>query len=614
MQKDQGKILCSGTDLVHFLECPHLTSLDLINMETPLAKAPVDEQARLIGEKGSQHEKAYLQKLKQSGVHIADLSAVKGDRANRVKETLKAMESGAELIYQGALSFGNLTGQADFLKKVKLRTRFGDYGYEVMDAKLAHLPRVEFIIQLCFYTDLLSEAQGAEPRLIHLIAGDGTEQNFRTADFSRYYRFIKANFLQKVTASPEKTYPDRCDYCTLCHWKELCKEKWLEDDHLNQVAGITRIQIKKLQNAGMNTMEALAKVNEGSKIQKMGDATLQKLKSQSGLQVEKRNTGDNRYKILPLDPEGLRGFCRLPPPGEGDLFFDMEGDPLQTNGLEYLFGVYYLEKGQPRSKEFWAHNRHEEKLAFEAFIDFVMARLKIYPLMSVYHYASYEETALKKLMSIHGTREAEVDHLLRSRKLVDLYKVVREGMMVSEPSYSLKNLEVFYMEKREGEVKDAGASIVYYERWRETREDDLLKKIGLYNLVDCRSLYLLREWLLKLRPSEIPWFSPENEKELLESDPVKSDLEERLAHYETSLLPQQPEDPGEGAADHAMRQLVFHLLDYYRREAKPAWWKLFSRQEMTVEELMEDPECIGGMRRDLSVKKKKKKRSLVYTY
>ncbi|MFI5305306.1 MAG: TM0106 family RecB-like putative nuclease [Nitrospiria bacterium] len=251
MQNDQGKLLYSSTDLTNFLQCSHLTSLDLINMETPLVKAAVDEQARLIGEKGNRHEKAFLQKLKQSGVSIADLSTVKGGRVNKERETLKAMELGSELIYQGALSSGNLTGQADFLKKVKLHTRFGDYGYEVMDAKLAHLPRVEFIIQLCFYTDLLSEAQGAEPRLIHLITGDGTEQNFRTADFLRYYRFVKANFLQKVISSPEKTYPDLCNHCSICHWREICKGKWIKDDHLNQVARITRNQIKKLQDAGL---------------------------------------------------------------------------------------------------------------------------------------------------------------------------------------------------------------------------------------------------------------------------------------------------------------------------------------------------------------------------
>ena len=39
-------------------------------------------------------------------------------------------------------------------------------------------------------------------------------------------------------------------------------------------------------------------------------------------------------------------------------------------------------------------------------------------------------------------------------KFVDLYKVVREAIRVSEPAYSLKNLETFYMEKRTGTVRN----------------------------------------------------------------------------------------------------------------------------------------------------------------
>ena len=43
------------------------------------------------------------------------------------------------------------------------------------------------------------------------------------------------------------------------------------------------------------------------------------------------------------------------------------------------------------------------------------------------------------------------------------------------------------------------------------------------------------------------------------------------------------------------RELVFYLLDFHRRCEKPAWWAVFSRMEMTDEDLIDDPECIGGM-------------------
>jgi predicted RecB family nuclease len=107
----------------------------------------------------------------------------------------------------------------------------------------------------------------------------------------------------------------------------------------------------------------------------------------------------------------------------------MEGDPFFDDGLEYLFGFIYLNyKNQDHFKSFWATDRSSEKQAFEQFIDFVIARLQRFPDLHVYHYAPYEATAIKRLMGLHGTREEEVDRLLRGQVLVDLYMVVRQGL------------------------------------------------------------------------------------------------------------------------------------------------------------------------------------------
>ena len=86
----------------------------------------------------------------------------------------------------------------------------------------------------------------------------------------------------------------------------------------------------------------------------------------------------------------------------------------------------------------------DEKARFEAFIDFVIARLNRHPDLHIYHYAPYEPTALKRLMGRHGTREAEVDRLLREGVLVDLYRAVRQGVRASVESYSIKKVEGLY--------------------------------------------------------------------------------------------------------------------------------------------------------------------------
>ena len=71
-------------------------------------------------------------------------------------------------------------------------------------------------------------------------------------------------------------------------------------------------------------------------------------------------------------------------------------------------------------------------------------------------------------MGRYGTRERELDDLLRREVFVDLYRVVRNGVRVSRPGYGLKELEAFLDFERQAEVKDGGASIVIFEQWMQT--------------------------------------------------------------------------------------------------------------------------------------------------
>ena len=156
---------------------------------------------------------------------------------------------------------------------------------------------------------------------------------------------------------------------------------------------------------------------------------------------------------------------------------------------------------RPRSRSA-GHSRH--------FIDFVAERLQRYPGAHIYHYAHYEPTALKRLMTLHGTREAQLDDLLRGEKFVDLYKVVREGIRTSEsgPVDQGPRGVLHAAARGRGDATPA-RSIVHYERWRVTQDAARLESIRAYNEDDCRSTHLLRDWLLGLRPQGLPWFEVE---------------------------------------------------------------------------------------------------------
>jgi predicted RecB family nuclease len=595
MQKSDGGFLFSASDLVNFAACAHLTHLDLANLVSPLPKAEDTEEMVLIQGKGFEHESRYLGHLRSEVGEVVDLQDDALSDLQASQKTRAALEGGAPVVFQGTFLEPPWVGHADFLVRVDSPSLLGAFSYEVEDTKLARTSRGKFLVQLCLYSEMLASAQGVMSRHVHVVLGDGRKDTFLVADYLRYYRQLKQRFLDWTSNEDRDSSPERSDRCSMCRWRELCTAQWERDDHLNRVAGISRQQIAKLRSVGISTMNGLATLKSGSTVARIQPDTLGRLSQQARLQVQAQATGQPQLELVPAIPG--KGFERMPAPADGDLFFDMEGDPLEEGGLEYLFGLYFFENGTPVFKPFWAHSRDEERTAFEAFVDYVTDHLARHPEAHIYHYAPYEPTALKRLMCLHGTRESQVDDLLRRKKLVDLYAVVREAIRVGEPSYSIKAIERFYRGARSGDVQNAGASIVFYEKWKVSQDPAVLQAIEDYNKDDVVSTFQLREWLLSLRPKAAALTAPAVTAPAKQPQREKSqaalEAERELESYRTKLLGDAPADRLEWTNEHHVRELLFQLLGFHRRAEKPQWWALFARQDASEEELLDDIEVIA---------------------
>lgn len=519
MLKHQGETIFSASDLVNFMGCAHATSLDARNVIAPVTFPADDDSAVLLQQKGIEHERAFLERLRTEGRSIREIAS-EGTLDQRAAATLTAMGEGHDVIYQGAFLSGRWHGYSDFLlKRNGITSKLGTFAYDVADTKLARSAKPKHVLHLCVYAEMLSAVQGVIPPEMHVVLGTGEVVSLRTSSVLHYFHFARRRFEAYVGEIPGDSAGDPCGHCTYCRWSAHCDAEWDAADHLSIVAGLGRSQLAALRALGIDNIGALAKLPHGIRVSGMQPGTVAKLSAQAKLQAHHRTTGEKRVELLPQSAN--RGFGRLPCPDHGDMFFDMEGDPLFDGGLEYLFGLVALDGVEDRFHSFWAHDRESEKVAFEQTVDFMTARLAKYPAAHIYHYASYEETALKRLAMYHGTREREVDDLLRGDRLVDLYKVVAEAIRTSEPRYSIKNMEAFYLRGgRQGGVKTAGESIVIYERWRRLGDDQLLQEIADYNELDCRSTRMCRDWLLSLRPPETPWFSG---RALEPVDPAKAE-------------------------------------------------------------------------------------------
>ena len=625
-QSETNELVYSPSDLTLFMRSSFASWMDRLALQdSSFKKSDSDPMMALLAKQGDKHEAEFLKILiKEYGEkNVAQISR---DKKKAAKETEDAIKAGYAVIFQAYLERDRFKGSADFLIKKPVRSKLGDYYYEVWDTKLSKSTRPYFIVQLCCYNWMLEPYQEILGDDIVIVLGDknadGTPHTDRiraTAHYS-YFEALKAKFLefQNEFTGDLSQRPDPA-FCTdFGNWSEVAEQYLQESDSLSCIANIRKSQIKKLNAASLYTQKSLAETTAPS-IQGMAPKIFERLKAQAQIQLASQGQSTPKYQVLDAEPsKGLRG---LPAYSDLDVYFDIEGHPLHQGGLEYLWGVSYESPVDTKGtlypfKDWWAHDHAHEKLAFEGFIDWVYARWKKDPSMHVYHYASYEITAINKLANREQTRLDEVAELLTSGVFIDLYRLVQTGLLIGEPKYSIKNVEHLYRERRDTAVANGGDSVVVYEGWRAMGGDvdwlklstgydawlndssnfdwtnwPVLDSIRKYNIDDCESTLQLVHWLRQVQSDNGIQYEAKSDELLIEK--AKTDKQEKnaadreeITARQLALIGQQQSDPELKHDEHAI--LLVSLLQFYVRERKPSSFAYYQRLNKSEPELLED--------------------------
>ena len=202
------------------------------------------------------------------------------------------------------------------------------------------------------------------------------------------------------------------------------------------------------------------------------------------------------------------------------------------------------------------------------------------------------------MTSLHKVNSVDYDHYLSLGRFVDLFRVVKQAIYVSQKSYSIKDIEKYYDFKRSGDILKGDVSEEFYVQWMQNKNQQLLDKIEEYNKQDCISTFRLRKWLLKIKPQETKWFVPE--KEQMELRP----FEEILLEYQEKFTKSKVKNTTIG-------KLLSDIIGFYSREQKPQWRQHFDRKDLSDDELIDDRECIANMKLTSVFQDK---RSYVYKY
>ncbi|HAN25728.1 MAG TPA: DNA helicase, partial [Microbacterium ginsengisoli] len=593
-----ARIVWSASDLKAAAECEFawLRAIDAKLGRVPAVDEPDDPTLERAGRLGTQHELRVLERYRETHpgtvveipeTRSADATAM--DAA--VTATVRALgDPAASVVYQAAFATGEFVGFADFLLR-------GDDGrWIVQDTKLARHARVTALMQLAAYVDQLDRLGIARADEVELLLGDGTTSVHRVADLMPVFTLrrerLRALIADRDLAAGASGTPIAwgddlgalhvvaCGRCATCDLEVVGQRDLL------LVAGMRPVQRERMRAGGVDTIDALAAASappEG-----LGAEVWESLRTQARLQLaseQQQTDGASRPPAPAYEVVSAAALGALPRPDHGDLFFDFEGDPLYTEhagganvwGIDYLFG--WVDTREQYSA-LWAHTFADEKRALEQFVDLIELRRRTHSGLHIYHYAPYEPTHLLQMAARHGTREAEVDRLLREGVFVDLYPIVRRALRVGSRSYSIKKLEPLYMgdDLRTSDVQRGDDSIVRYVEARAAADDGddaaaaaILDDLAEYNRDDCVSTLRLRDWLVaRARDAGLyPARDVTPEETPYEPSPTSVALSRRATDAAALTSPDDP--------DVRALALAAAAIDYYPREAKTFWAGHFLR-------------------------------------
>jgi len=653
---DSGKIAFDTRDLMRVASCSHCTTIAILR--TLGHRATLDVLAPYMQEKppktlaqkyGDVFEDQLTLELAASlpedflrQPEVDDFATM----AERADATISLMNAGVPVIYQGALMTDSATtlfrGKPDFLVRADWHLAFVDGKltaaqlpgaqpsgqYTAWDAKYGSKPKPAYALQVGLYVDALDRIGFKAAHATHgIILGSRTLEPLTEADVVPAMGLARAELERAIALAVERDAAGTLDelldsfkwfcssakYCDICEYPDLCTASREVAKHLSLVYGIRSSQIEKLEASGIHRIDQLAAAEESQRPELLTPATWDKLVRQAKIQWEARTTGQPKHLVLP----GAK-IEVLPPASDGDIFFDMEGFPyyLQRGGLEYLFGNWTRDSG---FVDFWAHDRNEEKLAFERFIDWAVERMRANQGAHIYHYAAYELTALRKLSTRHSTRESEVTWLESNHRMVDLLDFVSKSIVVGEESYSIKKLERHYGFERRSTVTNASDSVDGYDEWlvltaaandagaspdeRAVAKDAAAKQLQAlsdYNEDDVKSTLALYEWLASMPGAGTHFDSskynvdPDAEEGLNDRQIKLAELEARTASLikmHDDWLDSNPNQKGSAASQ--TWQALTHSVLFYARESAKDFTDLMIRMQSQDTALAEDTKATG---------------------
>lgn len=469
----------TAQDFYDFDKCSHRVYLNRFG--DPKEKLPHSDFLNLLFENALRHERDVIADMAYETPEGSTLE-------QRALSTFRLMQAGVERIYQGVFLQAQESGIPDLLEKVDGNSNLGRYFYRPVDIKAGSgyenpqkgTLRTDYGMQLYHYGMLLQIAQGKFPPDGDILNRHKERVVYRLDAFRDAYN-KRLPELRALVTGARTDEPALSAACAACQWWGVCEKALVAKNDLTLLPDVGRSKKIALNTVGIRSISDIPMFDFSQvQIKGIGQKTIDSMK---GAAISALS---NELQVLskPVLPD---------PPRK--IYLDFEDDPTQDliylcgmwiepslNGLNYHGLLCTDETGEAKV---WAE--FQNLCAAIASEDYV-----------VFHYSDYEKTKLNALELKYGVAEKSALGLFRSR-MVDLFRLVKQSVIVPARGYGLKQIAPFAGLKHSAENAGGAQSIVWFQKYQEDQNrTDVLEMLLTYNREDCLAMKYVEGWLRAL--------------------------------------------------------------------------------------------------------------------
>ena len=497
MQRLDGATLYSATDLANFLECEHLTALDLAALADDAlraGKSARDESAELFAKKGDAHERAHLERLRAQG-----LSSRRHRRRRRQprrqggaharRDAQPACRSSTRRRCATACSPATPTSCAASMARRRpsargatrsptpswrARRRRSSWCSSPSTATCWRALKGRSRGECTSCSATTASAPTARPTTCATSARCSSASSPACRRFAR----VRDRRLSRALRALRAVRLARALRGAARRRRPPVPGRRYQTHAMDQVAG------RGHRHHGAPRGLAFRRCGRPHPARHAGEAALAGRAAGRGA-AHRPAQGDRARRPT---PSGVAASIACRSPMRATCSSTWKATRSSDDGLEYLFGVASTDGGASRlhaasGRTAAARSGSPSSSSSTSSIGAASAT----PAPHVYHYAPYEQTRAEApggpARDARGRGRRAAAREASGRPVQG--RARRHAHLASRATRSRRS-SASTCRARAGEVTNAGCSIVDYERWRETGEARLLDDIEAYNRDDCR--------------------------------------------------------------------------------------------------------------------------------